>query len=202
MHIPTDSLGLIAGGLSAGVGLALKDIINNFIYGVQLMGGRLRVGDWIECDGNLGKVVAINYQSTQIQEMGGPIIAFTNTALFNKNFKNLTRGSAYVYTKVNIGVSYDADVDKIRELLLEASKELLTKDEYGRDIVDPKWGIKVDIADFADSAIIIAMKQSVLVEKRFGFIKNARQLIYKTFRENGITIPFPQRDIHIINEKD
>lgn len=198
LHIPTGSLGLIAGGLSAGVGLALKDIINNFIYGVQLMGGRLRVGDWIECDGNLGKVVAINYQSTQIQEMGGPIIAFTNTALFSKNFKNLTRGSAYVYTKVNIGVSYNADVDKIRELLQEASKELLTKDEYGRDIVDPKWGIKVDIADFADSAIVIAMKQSVLVEKRFGFIKNARQLIYKTFRENGITIPFNQLDIHVI----
>ena len=200
LHIPTGSLGLIAGGLSAGVGLALKDIINNFIYGVQLMGGRLRVGDWIECDGNLGKVVAINYQSTQVQEMGGPIIAFTNTALFNKNFKNLTRGSAYVYTKVNIGVSYDADVDKIRELLQEASKALLTKDEYGRDIVDPKWGIKVDIADFADSAIIIAMKQSVLVEKRFGFIKNARQLIYKTFRENGITIPFNQLDVHVVND--
>ena len=201
LHIPTGSLGLIAGGLSAGVGLALKDIINNFIYGVQLMGGRLRVGDMIECDGNLGKVIAISYQSTQVQELGGPIIAFTNTALFNKNFKNLTRGSAYVYTKVNIGVGYDADVDKIRALLQEASKELLTKDEYGRDVVDPKWGIKVDIADFADSAIVIAMKQSVLVEKRFGFIKNARQLIYKTFRENGITIPFNQLDVHVINDE-
>ena len=198
LNIPTGSLGLIAGGLSAGVGLALKDIINNFIYGIQLMGGRLRVGDWVECDGNLGKVTAISYQSTQIQEMGGPIIAFTNTALFNKNFKNLTRGSDYVYTKVNIGVSYDADVDKIRGLLQEASNKLLTKDEYGRDVVDPRWGIKVDIADFADSAIIIAMKQSVLVEKRFGFIKNARQLIYETFRENGITIPFNQLDVHVI----
>ena len=198
LNIPTDSLGLIAGGLSAGVGLALKDIINNFIYGIQLMGGRLRVGDWVECDGNLGKVISISYQSTQIQDMGGPIIAFTNTALFNKNFKNLTRGSEYIYTKVNIGVPYDSDVDKIRGLLQEASKELLTKDDYGRDIVDPKWGIKVDIADFADSAIVIAMKQSVLVEKRFGFIKNARQLIYETFRENGITIPFNQLDVHVI----
>ena len=198
LNIPTGSLGLIAGGLSAGVGLALKDIINNFIYGIQLMGGRLRVGDWVECDGNLGKVISISYQSTQIQDMGGPIIAFTNTALFNKNFKNLTRGSEYIYTKVNIGVPYDSDVDKIRGLLQEASKELLTKDDYGRDIVDPKWGIKVDIADFADSAIVIAMKQSVLVEKRFGFIKNARQLIYKTFRENGITIPFNQLDVHVI----
>ena len=198
LHIPTGSLGLIAGGLSAGVGLALKDIINNFIYGIQLMGGRLRVGDWVECDGNLGTVTAISYQTTQIQEFGGPIIAFTNTALFNKNFKNLTRGSEYVYTKVNIGVSYNADVDKIRELLLEASKQLLTKDEYGRDVVDPRWGISVDISDFADSRIIIAMKQSVLVEKRFGYIKRAKALIYKTFRENGITIPFDQLDVHVI----
>ena len=163
LNIPTGALGLIAGGLSAGIGLALKDIINNFIYGIQLMGGRLRVGDWIECDGNIGTVTAISYQTTQIRDYGGPIIAFTNTALFNKNFKNLTRGNEYVYTKVTIGVPYKSDVDKIRELLLEASKELLTKDEYGRDVVDPKWGIKVDIADFAESAIVIAMKQSVLV---------------------------------------
>ena len=198
LHIPTGALGLIAGGLSAGIGLALKDIINNFIYGIQLMGGRLRVGDWIECDGNIGTVTAISYQTTQIRDYGGPIIAFTNTALFNKNFKNLTRGNEYVYTKVTIGVPYNSDVDKIRELLLEASQELLTKDDYGRDVVDPKWGIKVDIADFAESAIVIAMKQSVLVEKRFGYIKKAKQLIYKTFRENGITIPFNQLDVHII----
>jgi small-conductance mechanosensitive channel len=200
LHIPTGALGLIAGGLSAGIGLALKDIINNFIYGIQLMGGRLRVGDWIECDGNIGTVIAISYQTTQIRDYGGPIIAFTNTALFNKNFKNLTRGNEYVYTKVTIGVPYSSDVDKIRELLLEASKELLTKDDYGRDVVDPRWGVKVDIADFAESAIIIAMKQSVLVEKRFGYIKKAKQLIYKTFRENGITIPFNQLDIHVIND--
>ena len=200
LHIPTGALGLIAGGLSAGIGLALKDIINNFIYGIQLMGGRLSVGDWIECDGNIGTVIAISYQTTQIRDYGGPIIAFTNTALFNKNFKNLTRGNEYVYTKVTIGVPYSSDVDKIRELLLEASKELLTKDDYGRDVVDPRWGVKVDIADFAESAIIIAMKQSVLVEKRFGYIKKAKQLIYKTFRENGITIPFNQLDIHVIND--
>jgi small-conductance mechanosensitive channel len=103
---------------------------------------------------------------------------------------------------VTIGVPYDADVDKIRELLQEASKELLTKDQYGRDVVDPKWGVSVDIADFGESAIVIAMKQSVLVEKRFGYMKKAKQLIYKTFRENGITIPFNQLDIHIVNDEN
>ena len=163
-----------------------------------IAGNEFNVGDMVSRARYLCTVSDISYQTTQIQEFGGPIIAFTNTALFNKNFKNLTRGSEYVYTKVNIGVSYNADVDKIRELLLEASKQLLTKDEYGRDVVDPRWGISVDISDFADSRIIIAMKQSVLVEKRFGYIKRAKALIYKTFRENGITIPFDQLDVHVI----
>ena len=200
LHIPTGSLGLIAGGLSAGVGLALKDIINNFIYGVQLMGGRLRVGDWIECDGNLGKVVAINYQSTQVQEVGGPIIAFTNTALFNKNFKNLTRGSSYVFVKVEVGVSYGTDVDKVREVLLAASEQLKTKDKYGRDVVDPSSGIIVDVSDLADSSVVIAMKQNVLVEERIGFMSRAKELIYKTLNENGISIPFNQLDVHVVSE--
>ena len=200
LHIPTGALGLIAGGLSAGVGLALKDIINNFIYGVQLMGGRLRVGDWIECDGNLGKVIAINYQSTQVQELGGPVIAFTNTALFNKNFKNLTRGSAYVYVKVNVSVSYGTDVDKVREILLAAGEQLKTKDKYGRDVVDPNGGIRVGISDLGESSVIIAMKQSVLVEERFGFISRAKELIYKTLNEHGITIPFNQLDVHVISD--
>jgi len=201
LHIPTGSLGLIAGGLSAGVGLALKDIINNFIYGVQLMGGRLRVGDWIECDGNLGKVMNISYQTTQFQELGGPIITFTNTALFNKNFKNLTRGSAYVYVKVNVGVSYGTDIDKVREVLLAASEQLKTKDKYGRDVVDPNGGIRVGVSELGESSVVIAMKQSVLVEERFGFISRAKELIYKTLNENGITIPFNQLDVHVINDE-
>ena len=164
------------------------------------MGGRLRVGDMIECDGNLGKVTAINYQTTQVQELGGPIIAFTNTALFNKNFKNLTRGSQYVYTKVPVTVSYGTDVDKVREILLEASKQLLTKDEYGRDVVDPSWGIKIGVSELADNGVVLAMKQSVLVEKRFGFISRTKELMYKTLKENGITIPFQQMDVHMISD--
>ena len=198
LHIPTGSLGLIAGGLSAGVGLALKDIINNFIYGLQLLSGRLRVGDIIECDGIRGKVESISYQTTQISSIGETIISFTNTTLFNKNFKNLTRGSAYEYVSVPCGVSYGTDVEKVRQLLLEASKQLLTKDKYGRDIVDPARGINVGLSELGDSGVIIALKQFVLVEERWGYANRARELIYNTLNANGITIPFPQCDVHII----
>ena len=201
LHIPTDSLGLIAGGLSAGIGLALKDIINNFIYGIQLMGGRLRVGDVIECDGIRGKVESVNYQTTQISSIGEVIISFTNTALFNKNFKNLTRGSAYEHVSVKVSVSYGTDIEKVRQLLLEASSALATQDKYGRDIVDMKRGFKVDISEFEDSGVLIAFKANVLVEERWGYANRARELIYNTLNANGITIPFPQCDVHIIPEE-
>ena len=161
------------------------------------MSGRLRVGDFIECDGIRGKVTSISYQTTQIQTLEDTLIAFTNTTLFNKNFKNLTRTSAYEYVKVTCGVSYGTDVEKVRKVLLEASQKLMTKDKYGRNVVDAKRGITVTLDNFGDSSVDIALKQYVLVEERHGYIARAQELIYNTLKENGIEIPFPQRDIYI-----
>ena len=197
LRIPMGALSIVAAGLATGLGLAMKDILNNFIYGIQLMSGRLRVGDYIECDGVRGKVTSISYQTTQIETVEDTLIAFTNTTLFNKNFKNLTRGSAYEYVKVVMGVSYGTDVEKVRTVLMEASQKLLSKDKYGRNVVDPKRGITVSVDNFGDSSIDIAMKQYVIVEERYGYMSRARELIYNTLNENGIEIPFPQRDIHM-----
>lgn len=197
LRIPVGALSIVAAGLATGLGLAMKDILNNCIYGIQLMSGRLRVGDYIECDGIRGKVNSISYQTTQIQTVEDTLIAFTNTTLFNKNFKNLTRSSAYEYIKVGVGVPYGTDVDQLRAVLLEASQALMTKDKYGRNIVDPKRGITVAFDEFGESSVDIALKQYVLVEERYSFIARAKELLYKTLGENGIEIPFPQRDIHI-----
>ena len=197
LRIPMGALSLVAAGLATGLGLAMKDILNNFIYGIQLMSGRLRVGDYIECDGIRGKVTSISYQTTQIQTLEDTLIAFTNTTLFNKNFKNLTRGSAYEYLKITVGVKYGTDVDKVRTLLLDASQQLMIRDKYNRPIVDPKRGITVTLDAFGDSSVNIALKQFVLVEERYGYIARAQELIYNTLGENGIEIPFPQRDVWI-----
>ena len=197
--IPTGSLGLIAGGLSAGIGIALKDILNNFIYGIQLMGGRLRVGDWIECDGIRGKVTAINYQCVQVETVSGTEMSFLNAALFNKNFNNLTRNNAYEFTKIIVGVAYGSDVQKVREVLLAAIEPLCTKDHYGRDIVDPQKGVRVVVENMSDSAVDIAVKQSVLVAERAGYIDRAKEAIYDALNAAGISIPFPQCDVHLVN---
>ena len=199
LRIPMGALSIVAAGLATGLGLAMKDILNNFIYGIQLMSGRLRVGDYVECDGIRGKVTAISYQTTQIQAIDDTLIAFTNTTLFNKNFKNLTRGSAYEYLKITVGVSYGTDVEKVRTLLSAASQNLLTKDKYGRNVVDAKRGITVAFENFGDSSVEVAMKQYVLVEERYNYTARAKELIYNTLNENGISIPFPQRDVHIIS---
>jgi small-conductance mechanosensitive channel len=202
LNIPTGSLGLIAGGLSAGVGLALKDILNNFIYGIQLMGGRLRVGDWIECDGVRGKVTDINYQTTLVETINGTQVAFLNSSLFGKNFTNLTRNNAYEFTKVTVGVAYGTDFQRVRELLESGLEALKTKDRYGRDIVDPTYGIYIRFDDFGDSSVNVAVKQFVLVPERIGYVDRCKELVYKLLNEGGITIPFPQCDVHMIKDDD
>ena len=201
LKIPTNSLSLVAGGLSAGIGLAMKDVLNNFIYGIQLMSGRLRVGDWIECDGVRGRVTSINYQCVQVETIDETQVSFLNTVLFSKSFTNLTRNNSYEFLKIVVGVAYGTDMEKVREILEEKLQVLRTKDSYGREIVDPKRGIYVVFNNFGDSAVEIGVKQFVLVPERIGYIDRAKELIYKTLNENGITIPFPQQDIHIISSE-
>ena len=201
LNIPTKSLGLIAGGLSAGIGLALKDILNNFIYGIQLMGGRLRVGDWIDCDGVRGKVTDINYQTTLVETLNGTQVAFLNAALFAKSFTNLTRNHAYEMTIVKVGVAYGTDFQQLREALEKGLEAMKTKDAYGRDVVEPGYGIYIRFDDFGDSSVNVAVRQYVLVPEQIEYVYRCKELIYKILKENDITIPFPQRDVHIIADE-
>ena len=199
--IPTGSLGLVAGGLSAGIGLALKDVINNFIYGIQLMGGRLRVGDWIECEGIRGKVTAINYQCVQAETIEGTEMSFLNSSLFGKNFNNLTRNHSYELTVITVGVAYGTDIKQVRKVLVEGMQKMRTKDQYGREIVDPKHGVYVVVGNMSDSAVDINVKQYVLVAERIGYVDRAKEVIYESLTAAGITIPFPQCDVHLVHEE-
>lgn len=200
-NIPTGSLGLIAGGLSAGIGIALKDIINNFIYGIQLMGGRLRVGDWIECDGVRGKVTAINYQCVQVETLDNTEMSFLNESLFGKNFNNLTRNNSYELTKIVASVAYGTDVQKARDVIVKAMQVLRTKDHYGREIVHPDKGIYVVMDKMNDSSVDLVVRQKVLVAEQIPYVYKAKEIIYNALNEAGISIPFPQCDVHLISDK-
>ena len=198
LKIPTGAISIVAAGLATGLGLAMKDILNNFIYGIQLMSGRLRVGDWMECDGVRGKVTAISYQSTQIETVDGAVMSFLNTALFSKNFKNLTRNNSYEFVKIAVGVGYGTDIRKAREVILAAVEALGTEDHYGRSVLDPSRSVSVAFEDFGESSVDLCVKQYVLVSERYAYVARAKEAIYDALNDAGIEIPFPQRDVHII----
>lgn len=196
--VPKSGISLISAGLATGLGFAMKDILENFIYGLSLMSGRLRVGDYIECDGILGKVESIGYQSTQIVTLDGSIIAFLNTSLFNKNFKNFTKNHSYEYVKLPVGVAYGVKVNEVRDLLESELNRLNdTTNATGRPVVQKKQGFKVFFGDFGDSSVDLIVAFWVLVEEKINFVCKVKEIIYNALQNNNIEIPFPQRDVYI-----
>ena len=196
--VPKSGISLISAGLATGLGFAMKDILENFIYGLSLMSGRLRVGDYIECDGILGRVESIGYQSTQIVTLDASIIAFLNAQLFGKNFKNMTKNHNYEYVKLPIGVAYGVDVEHVRELLVEELNKLTTlTTANGRPIVQKKQGFNVFFNDFGESSVDLLVAFWVLVEERINFVYKVKETVYNTLQKNNIEIPFPQRDVYI-----
>ncbi len=198
LKIPSTAISVISAGLATGVGFAMKDLLENFFYGISLMTGRVRVGDYIECDGIRGKVDSITYQSTQVLTADGCIIAFLNSSLFSKNFKNITKNHSYEMVKVPVGVAYGANVDEVRKMLIDAVKGLERKTADGRDVIDPKRPVGVVFDDFGDNSVNLFVTYWVLVEEKFGMTGEVKEAIYNTLNEHHIEIPYPQRDIHII----
>ena len=86
---------VVTGGLSTGIGFAMKDILENIYYGISLMAGRIKIGDYIICDDIRGRVSSISYTSTMIEALDGSVIAFQNSQLFTKNYKNMTKNHGY-----------------------------------------------------------------------------------------------------------
>ena len=118
-----------------------------------------------------------------------------------QNFNNLTRNHSYELTIVTVGVAYGTEIHRVREVLVEAMKKVRTKDQYGREIVDPAYGINVVVGKMNDSAVDVNVKQYVLVAERIGYVDHAKEVIYDALTAAGITIPFPQCDVHLIHEE-
>jgi len=197
LQVPSSGISIVMAGLATGLGFAMKDLLENFVYGISLMTGRLRVGDYIECDGIQGRVDSINYQSTQIVTLDGSIMAFQNSALFSKNFKNLTRNHGYVMVKIPVGVAYGVNVEKVRNVMIKSLDAMSIKNDAGKNVVDPKQGFKVIFNDFGDSSVDLFVTCWVLVEEKAGVVAKIKEVIYNTLNKNKIEIPFPQRDVYI-----
>ena len=182
----------ISGGLSTGIGFASKDIIENIYYGASLMAGRIKVGDWIDVDGTMGKVVSISYTSTIIESIQGEVITFQNAQLFTKNYKNLTRNHGYVLATIPFGVAYGSNLKEVTTMVEEAVNAM--HNEY----VDPEKRAKCIVSEMADSSVNFKLFVWADAPKRSHVISEVLKCVYDTLNEHNISIPFPQRDVHMV----
>lgn len=196
LHISLAWLLAISGGLSTGIGFASKNIIENIFYGASLMAGRLKVDDWIEVDGTMGKVQQISYTSTVVESLYGEVITFQNSQLFDKNYKNLTRNHGYVLAPVLFGVAYGSNLHQVQQVVEEAVNSLHHK------WMDPSKKVKSVVAAMNDSSIDFKLFVWADAVKKSYVVSDVLRCIYDTLNQHGIEIPFPQRDVHIITEKN
>lgn len=180
---------VVTGGLSTGIGFAMKDILENIYYGISLMAGRIKIGDYIICDDIRGRVSSISYTSTMIEALDGSVIAFQNSQLFTKNYKNMTKNHGYELDILEVGVAYGTNIKEVKALLTDAITSLRVTYE-----AQP---VVVRLKSFDDSCITLSIIVWLNVFTRGSDIGDIMECIYETLNKNGIEIPFPQREITI-----
>lgn len=187
-HVSSTWLVVISGGLSTGLGFASKDILENIYYGLSLMMGRIKIGDLIICDGIRGTVASISYTSTMINTIDGSVIAFQNSQLFTKNYKNMTRNHGYELHLLDVGVAYGTDVKQAKRVIIDAVSAL--------DCIHKQRGVTVVLKELADSALVLKVIVWVNVFTQYVDDGTILEAIYEALNREQIEIPFPQIDVH------
>jgi len=193
IHIPLTAFAFVGGALAIGVGFGAQNLINNFISGFILMAERpIRVGDVIEIEGNFATVEDIGPRSTRIRTGDNIHVLVPNSSFLEKNIINWTLSDKMVRAHVAVGVTYGSPVRKVEALLLQAVSENEKVLKHPKPFVLFK--------DFGDNALLFYLYFWVSMDtltERLIIESNIRFRTDDLFREAGIVIAFPQRDVHI-----
>ncbi|MDH3925897.1 MAG: mechanosensitive ion channel [Xanthomonadales bacterium] len=193
LNVPLGAFAFITGAIAIGIGFGAQNIINNFISGWILMGERpIRIGDLLEVNGTLGRVEAINTRSTRIKRVDGVRIVIPNSHLLENMVVNWNLGDEDIRIFVTVGVAYGSPVRRVAELIEQA----VTEQEGVLEDPEPR----ILFQDFGNSALIFEAYFWTQL-KPGGDLRRLRSEIRfridELFRENGITIAFPQQDVHL-----
>jgi small-conductance mechanosensitive channel len=126
-----------------------------------------------------------------LEAIDGSVIAFTNSQLFTKNYKNLTKNHGYVLSLIPFGVAYGSNMKQVSSLVEDAVMRL------HHPYLDPHKQVKVVFTEFGDSSINFQLLCWVDAIKQIYVVSDVMQCIYNTLNEHNIEIPFPQQDIYI-----
>lgn len=180
--------------LFVGLGLALQELFQDIIGGIFIIVDKsLRVGDVVSIDGKVGKVFEIKLRTTRAITRDDKVIIIPNHKFISDIVYNHTQNHKTTREAVSVGVAYGSDVDLVTQLLIE------TAAEQKGVLKNPKAFVTFD--DFGDSALIFSIHFFTNDSFSDPKIKSGiRYIIDKKFRENNVTIPFPQRDVHLFQK--
>ena len=189
------NIAIIAGALSVGIGFGLQNIVNNFVSGLILLIERpIRTGDWILVGSTEGFVRKISIRSTQLRTFDGSDIIVPNSELISNQVTNWMLHDSMGRIKIPVGVAYGSDLEKVRDILLAIARqhEMVVSDNSR--VAEPV----VLMMGFGDSSLDLELRCFIRsIDKKAQVFSDLCFTIDATFKEKGIEIPFPQRDVHI-----
>jgi small-conductance mechanosensitive channel len=186
------SLLVLGGALGVGIGFGLQNIVANFVAGIVILWeGPIKVGDFIDVGNTHGEVIRIGARGTWVRTYDNEVIIVPNSDFINSRVANWTANDRTVRMTIPLGVSYDSDLEMVREVLLDIAKR------NEQVMADPAPAVLV--TGFGDNSVNISLRVSTtIMTDRTGSLKSDLFMkIFRVFREKKIEMPFPQQDVRV-----
>lgn len=188
------NLAIVFGALSVGIGFGLQNIVNNFVSGLIILFERpIKEGDWVVINGHEGIVKNIRIRATELETFTSASVLIPNAEILSGNVINWTHSDMTGRIDIPVGVAYDSDLNKVKEILLEIAKK------NQRVLKNP--APYVWLLNFGDNAVELELRAMTADVMSKGGIRSELMFqIFEAFNKEGIEIPFPQRVVHLQNE--
>lgn len=188
------NLTVIAGALSVGIGFGLKNIVSNFVSGIILLFERpVKPGDWVEVGDTIGFIQKIKMRATNIKTFDNSEVLVPNSELLSHHVTNWNLSNSIGRIIIKVGVAYGSDTEQVKQALLNVAKN------HNQVVNRTGYKPQVHFRSFGDSSLNFELRVMIYNIKNIYQVESDLNFaVDKAFREAGISIPFPQRDLHVI----
>lgn len=192
-------LAIVSGALALGIGFGMQEIANNFVSGLILLFERpIRTGDFVTVGDVEGFVRRIRIRATEIETLDNQNVLVPNSELVSGRVTNWVLRNPQGRLLLRVGVAYGSNVERVKEILEQVASE------HAEVITDGRAPApRALFMGFGDSSLDFELRVRIQrIERRFSVLSDLNFAIDRAFREEGITIPFPQRDLHLVSYPD